>query len=626
MRRQNESKEKKAHPVKNNIYMLKLMWRVSPATILLSFIVTFLDFALWAGYNVLFLKYLFGSPDYNRSFAQSALFVIGFMAVMMVVGGVQAWFDNRYKRKIEPRFHQYLNGIMFEKATNVDIACFETPEFYDNYTKATAEVLNRAISVLSSTSSMLGSMFASVWVITNMFSISILAGFFSFLPMIGSFLFGLAVNKLHYKKSLDDIPHKRKQDYVNRTMYLQKFSKEVRLSKIYDVMKNTYKEGFNGIIKNVNKYRVRIFWLEDTKNALCFPVVFEGMWLFATYLSMVTKTILIGEFAVLSRSIVATTWMLTAFADGLSASFKNGLYIENLREFLSYEAKIPEDFDGDPVPQTIDTLELKNVSFMYTGSDKLVLDNVSMIVRAGEKISLVGHNGAGKSTLVKLIMRLYDPTSGEIYINGKDIRSFNLKAYRNLIGTTFQDFQMLSMTVAENVLMEKVTTNEQRERAIAALKMSGVYEKIEQLPNKEDSIITREFDDDGVVLSGGQFQRIAVARAFAKDSPIVLLDEPSSALDPVAEYMMYETIMKLSDSNVLKSGQGRLSVIISHRLSSAVMADRVYLLENGGVVETGTHKELMLLNGTYADMFKKQAESYLQTVEPIFARVGDIDE
>lgn len=604
--------------------MLKLIWKVSPITIILSFILTFINFALWAGYNVLFMKYIFGSADYNRTFNQSLIFVVTFVSLMAIFDAIKVWFDHRFVPKMEPRFHQYLNRIMFDKASNVDIACFETPDFYDNYTKATVEVLNRAISVLNNTSAVVGSLFSSIWVISNMFYISVFAGFFAFLPMIGNFLFGLAVNKLYYKKNLDDVPFKRRQDYVNRTMYLQKFAKEIRLSNIYDVMRQTYIDGFNGIIQNVNKYRTRVFWLEDTRNALCFPVVFEGMWLFAAYAAMVTKTILIGEFAVLSRSIVSTTWMLRSFTDGLNECFKNGLYIENLREFLAYESKLPEDLDGDNVPQIIEKLELRNVSFSYTGSDKLVIDNVSMTVKAGEKISLVGHNGAGKSTIIKLIMRLYDPTCGVIYINNKDIRTFNLKAYRNLIGTTFQDFQMLSMTVAENVLMQRVTTNEQRKCAVKALKMSGVYDKIEQLPNKEDSILTREFDDNGVVLSGGQFQKIAVARAFAKDSPVVLLDEPSSALDPVAEYMMYETIMKLSDSNVGENGQKRLSIIISHRLSSAAMADRIYLLENGKVIETGTHKELISFNGAYADMFKKQAESYLQPIDQM--KEGDSNE
>ncbi len=209
-------------------------------------------------------------------------------------------------------------------------------------------------------------------------------------------------------------------------------------------------------------------------------------------------------------------------------------------------------------------------------------------------------------------MRLYDPTEGEILLNGKNIKEYGVQEYRKLIGTTFQDFQIFSMTVAENVMMSNIEDDIQHQKAEDALKESGVYNKIFSLPNKTKTILTREFDDNGAVLSGGESQKVAVARAFVKDCPIVILDEPSSALDPIAEYEMYETIMKLCDSD--KDKQKKLSIVISHRLSSAAMADYIYLLENGKVIEEGSHKSLMQEDGSYADMFVKQAESYLQEV------------
>lgn len=599
--------------IKNNLYMMKLISKVSPKIIIYSFLSGILGFAVWAFNTVVFTKYLFGAAEINRTFEQTAMFVVVYGLILLFVYLFEAWFSLRFIPKMEQKVHFKLNRMLFDKASNVDISCFENPDFYDNYTKATTETYTRAMSVVKNTATLFGSFIASIFVVVSMFSINIWAGFFAFMPMVGSLIFGKFLNKLYYKKNLDDIPFRRRQEYVNRTVYLQKYSKEIRLSNIFHVLKKTYEDGYVGIMKNTDKYRMRIFFLEDTRNALCFPVVFEGMWLFAAYCAMVTKSILIGDFVVLARSIVSTTWMLRAFTDSLNACYQNGLYINNLKKFLSYEEKIPEDQDGESVPSIVHTLELRHVTFTYEGFEKKVLDDVCMIVHAGEKISLVGHNGAGKSTLIKLIMRLYDPVKGEILLNGKDIRSFNLKEYRNLIGTTFQDFQMFSMTIAENVLMQKVTTDQQRSIARKALTLSGANDLVDTLKNKEDTILTREFDDDGIVLSGGQFQKIAVARAFAKSSPVVLLDEPSSALDPVAEYQMYETIMQLSDSTV--NGQERLSVIISHRLSSAVMADRIYMLEHGKVIETGTHKELMKQEGVYADMFRKQAENYLQTVE-----------
>ena len=195
-----------------------------------------------------------------------------------------------------------------------------------------------------------------------------------------------------------------------------------------------------------------------------------------------------------------------------------------------------------------------------------------------------------------------------ILLNGVDIREYNVKEYRRLIGAAFQDFAMFSATVLENVMLSRVP-EEKRETAVEALRESGVLQKAESLEHGVDTRLTREFDEQGAVLSGGENQKIAVARAFAKESPVVVLDEPSSALDPIAEYQMYETILRLCRE--CDPAKGKIAILISHRLSSAALSDRVYMLKDGELIESGTHKELMALDGEYADMFKKQAKAYL---------------
>ena len=226
----------------------------------------------------------------------------------------------------------------------------------------------------------------------------------------------------------------------------------------------------------------------------------------------------------------------------------------------------------------------------------------------GNTYALVGHNGAGKTTLIKLLLRFYDPTQGEILLNGRNIKEYDLKKYRALFATAFQDHRMFSMSVMDNVIMgEDIPEDKRKERVEEALKLSGAYDKVISLKNGMDTTLTHEFDDEGAVLSGGEFQKIVVARAFVKECPFKVFDEPSSALDPIAEAKLFDNIYETCKNNTL--------VFISHRLSSVQNADKVYLLSGGTVKEEGDHRSLMELKGIYADMYTKQAKNYLALSE-----------
>ncbi len=227
---------------------------------------------------------------------------------------------------------------------------------------------------------------------------------------------------------------------------------------------------------------------------------------------------------------------------------------------------------------------------------------MSFTIREGEIAALVGHNGAGKTTIIKLLLRLYDPVSGVIRLNGRDIREYNLHAYRELFAVTFQDFCLFGITVMENVLMGRHYENDEQV-AEDALKKAGVYEKVMSLPDGIHTVMTKEFDEHGAVFSGGESQKLAVARTFAKDSYVKIFDEPSSALDPIAEYELFQ--------NIMKEGSDHTMFFISHRLSSVKKCDKVFMLEDGKLIEEGSHTELMALNGSYAKMYRRQAMNYL---------------
>ena len=313
---------------------------------------------------------------------------------------------------------------------------------------------------------------------------------------------------------------------------------------------------------------------------------------------MVTGDIAISDFSVLVSAITTCRNKLNQLAYYFAMQQKHCLWVQNLREFLEYEPKIQS---GSIIPEDFLSLEFKNVYFRYTEDTPYIIKNVSFKIEKGQTVAVVGHNGAGKTTLSKLLMRFYDVTEGEILYNGINIKEYDLLKYREKFASVFQDYRVFAMTICENVLTEEVT-DQNREIAVNALKTAGAYEKISGLPNKENSLLTKEFDQEGILLSGGETQKVTIARLFARNFDVAILDEPSSALDPVAESKMYDAL--------IEGTKGKTVIYISHRLSSATRSDNILVFSGGVLSEQGTHSSLMENGGAYSEMFTLQASGY----------------
>ena len=376
----------------------------------------------------------------------------------------------------------------------------------------------------------------------------------------------------------------------------------MRITTVVRLLKRQYRDSITGVADVTKKYIWKSAVLHWLYVMFTFTFIFEGLLIYGSFRTLVSNSMSLPQLAVLTSMMVSTTWILIGFTDSVTECFKNGLFVDYLKTFLEYKEKIPEDYDGADPGTKIESIEFRNVSFAY--KDIPVLTNLNMKLEGGKTYALVGHNGAGKSTIIKLLLRFYDPTEGEILLNGRNIKDYNLQKYRTLFATAFQDNRMFSMSVADNVTLgEEIPENEREQIVTDALKLSGVYDKVMSLPKGINTTLTREFDDEGAVLSGGEFQKIVVSRAFARRCPVKVFDEPSSALDPIAEYKLFDNILKACQENTL--------LFISHRLSSVQNADHVFLLEQGQVREEGTHRELMKKKGLYADMYTKQAQNYL---------------
>ena len=598
-----KEKKKKTSVVKNNAYFLGEMWKIHPAGVIAYFLDQFIQYAFWVFYSVIFMQFLFGDENGLRSFSDTATFIVVALFVNILFRSISQWYWNVYGQKADIKIHYGLNMKLFGKAQSVDISCFEDPEFYNTYTKAANEASVRAQSVLYNCSSAIGSFVSSVYVIITMALITPWSLVFIALPLFANLYLGKRLANLSFKENEETTGDRRRIDYVDRIVYFRKYAGELRLTNIYNVLERMFRKSADNITDVKMKYAAGYAFLNATKSVMMFLLGYEGMWLCAAVLAL-KGSITIGQAVVLINAITSVSWMINDFEKTTSECSKNAFFIDNLKTFLNFEPQIDETKDGLEPPQNVETLEFKNVSFSYIGQEELALKNVSLTMRKGVRHALVGINGSGKSTLIKLMMRFYDPTEGEILLNGINIKEFDVKKYRELIGAAFQDFALFSATVGENVLMRELASDEDRECVISALKESDVYDKISSLEKGIDTVLTKEFDNEGAELSGGERQKIAIARAFAKNSPIVILDEPSSALDPIAEYKMFKTVNRLCE------GENTLSVIVSHRLSSAAMCDRLFVFQNGELKEEGTHKELLENKGIYADMFLKQARNY----------------
>lgn len=585
----------------NNAYAVKTVWSISKSRVIHTALDTIVGYVEWIFMSIFFTRYVIHVIETEVPFEKILVFIglcfVGFSLIAMY---------NSYKSSVvvpftDNKIYRVLYKKLYAKARNVELRCFEDADFYNKYTMALDNSAQKMTKSVDFFFQVLFGVGAAAVAFSSMFMIDPFSVLFVISPIIGNFVFGGLMNKIWGGRYVDNVKNNRKAEYVNRVMHLAEFAKEIRYSNIHDLMMNRYKEAIKGNQEVADKYAGKAIVYSWAQNVTTFALVFEGIMIYAAYRTIVSKTMGLAELAIMFTAMSTSSWILIGIFNNLMEAMKNGEFLEYFRTFMEYEEKIPENQEGIMPETKVHSIEFKEVSFAYKEEEK-VIENLSFKIEGDKVCAFVGHNGAGKSTIIKLLFRLYDPTEGEILVNGINIKEYNLKAYRRLFSAAFQDYKVMAMSIKDNVLMGETFENP-KEVAEHALTCAGVWEKVKSLPNGMDTIMTKEFDKEGVVLSGGEQQKVVVARAFAKKASVKVFDEPSSALDPIAEYALYKGIMDES--------KGHITIFISHRLSSVKDADMVFMLENGKVIEQGSHKELMEMSGKYCEMFTKQAQNYL---------------
>ena len=584
--------------VKNILYAAKIMYK-SDKVIMPAAVFAQTSYFVFVNFfqAVLFLKVLLSLIEGNASFGYYVKILLAFVGLSMLNEVIVVGCDYLLNVSAK-RVFKGLNNMIFKKASEVDVACYEDPVFYDSYKRAT-DILNSGF--------FLGYCLQFARVIANLLSLILIVGvvatidkaYLIFLaPVSIVFVVEIIKSKLIYKKDLSMTSNNRIKAYAQRTVFLKDFSKDVRCSNIFGVMLRNYQRAVDDNVRIIKTYGKKLFFFSMTGSIFGELVPIVGTYALASYKFYNNAGADISGFSVVLSAINSVRTCAEDIARSFAELSNMALYFQNLRDFFEYEPKITS---GGKQAGELESLEIKNVSFKYPHSEKYSLKNVNIKIEKGQTVALVGVNGAGKSTLVKLLLRFYDPTEGEILYNGVNIKEYDVLSLRSKIATVFQDYKTFALSVAENVMCRECDEND-KIQAEQMLKRSGAWEKIATLEDGVDTVLTREFDDNGAGLSGGENQKLAVARMFAKDFELAILDEPSSALDPIAEYKMYE--------NLIAATENKTVIYISHRLSSAVLSDNIFVLDGGTVSESGSHAELMARGGKYSKMFTLQASSY----------------
>ena len=604
-----EKKKQRQSPgrvLSNNIFLLKKVWKYTPEYIV-AFLITGILWGFSGSISVWFTKLIFDRLSTGAAVWDILRPLIIWASYTVVFTLLTGWYWNYFAPRLNYKLNYKINADLFEKAKTLDLACYDDPEFYNNFVWAMNESAGRATETVGDLNRLINSIISSASITAILFSIDVWLA----VTIIGFTIVRWFIQRLNFK-----IFHKRrealnllerKRDYFARVFYMAEYSKELRMSDVSDMIIEDYEDNSAGI-KNVYKKfagkAVPIRQLSRVLYLLCDAAVM----LLMAYEFMVTKNIALGGFAAAINSTWQLSWRIRMLTNILIRFPEHSLYTEKVRKFEATEPKI---ISGNEEVPDFKELRLRNVDFSYepvtvkegqTPRPK-VLRDIDITIRRGEKIAFVGYNGAGKTTLIKLIMRLYDPTSGSIEYNGKNIKDYDLDRYREKIGALFQDYKTFAATIAENVLGD-LYDESKKDQVLNALHHADFDEKLAEMPDGIMTNLTREYDEKGVNLSGGEQQKIAISRVFANDHDILILDEPSSALDPDAEYRL--------NNSILGFAKDKTVVFISHRLSTTRMADRIYMFEDGRIIESGTHDELMKMNGKYAYMFNLQAEKYVE--------------
>ena len=583
---------------KNVFILQKYVWKFAPELFFIQTVKICCQITMNVLVYEMMMKRVLDAITQNQDWEKVVLYVLWVGIWQISFYFINNVYTNYIYKTVQLKMHKGVHNIIFEKVQKVDLEKYDNHEFYNDYIWA----LDRAdIELLNSCNNIFELLFdcghaIALFCITLVYDKFLLM--FVAVPMVLHVLLGNYSGKIEYEYERKNTILQRHREYSRRIFYQRDFAKELKLYPIGNILCRNFSQNVEKQMDVCKKYGFRLVWTGLAGDSLSSVFNYMLLYIYLAFRAIVQSAYTAGTCAALINAVGNLSYALERVFKRIPQIRKNGMFAEKIVEFLNYKGTV-ESFTSDKSPDTFEMLEFRNVSFRYPNSENDSIHQINLSLKRGEKLAIVGVNGAGNTTLVKLLMRYYDVTNGKIFYNGTDIRKFTTADYRAQYSTIFQDFQIYAISVEENISRGKASSDKMQ--ILAALKNSG----LEILSDKLSANLTKEFDEKGLILSGGQYQKLAIARALYRNSDIVIMDEASSALDPISEAEINNTIMKqMKDKSM---------IIITHRLSTIKHADKICFMEKGCILEQGSHEELMKVNGKYAQMYRIQAEQYIST-------------
>lgn len=591
-------------------YIIKLVWEASPAIV---FVMSFM--ALFDGVMPVLGTYISGqlinklASAYTGEISNFKIIMwlliaqFGYLLFTNVVRRV----DGIVVRISGELVSNHIRVKIMEKAKEIDLKSFDSPEFYAKMENASREAGNRPIQVLNSSFSIIStviSIFSYIFLIT-------VIGILPALLVIAVTIPSTIINFVYRKKNHDYIfrrsKDRRQMSYYSDVVVNKDLVKEVRMLGLADDFTNRYKTVFKKYFGGLKKLMLAEMWwgigaslLTTVVNCILFVSIARGVF---------NTEYPVGDYSMYTGALSAISSGIATLISTSATIYEGTIFINNLIAFMEEKRTIVPSIDPprDVVRGVEHTIKFENVSFRYPGADHDTIKHINLEIKPGDTIVMVGLNGAGKTTLIKLLTRLYDPTEGRILLDGYDLREYDVQKLYDIFGIVFQDYGKYAVSVRDNIAFGEIMKEIRQEKIEEAAENSNASGFIEKLPDKYDTPLMRYFEENGTELSIGQWQKLAIARAFYSESDILILDEPTASLDPIAEQEIFNQFDELRG--------GKTSIFVSHRLSSATTADKIIVLKDGQLIEEGNHAELMRANGEYCRLFSTQAKRYITPID-----------